>query len=580
MDPADFDETSNSANVVNRNHDDPYANDILEPVEMDMENSDEEPEDLHRNSYNQQSVDHYDNNINSTHNLNMYNNNIDPPDASESLAAKPPTDNHDYENSNQDARIYNSDKQQHKNQQLNDEYGPYCNPDDDDRYNNNNGQLGSSSRDSNYRDTEQQEMFRIIQVVNVAPSATIDQFKTLFSYIGDISNIELYHSDHENPETNFKVCFVEFVKPSSVSLALHLTNTVFIDRALIILPYPHHEIPAKEAALDEISGSRYMTNFDFGVASHVIVGPGGLQYIATMNPRLTALGLSQYPQLPISTDPIRLEEIRRTVYIGNLDSTLNPDEVLKFFNDIGEVKYIRMAGDDTQPTRFAFVEFTNQSSVANAIQQNGFLLGSRALKINHSNNAIVKPQPKIVTIDDNRRHQHDRGLRDDRRPSSRDERRRDDSRDRHRDYHRSSTRHDRNRDRSGSRHREDRSRDSNGSRRRDRSRDDRNQYYDSHRRGGDSSPSSRNVRRSSRSRDRAVSSSRRRSNSRDRSSPILSSMSSTRHRRSRSRSRDRSSKIRSGGSRAHDSKRHRSRSPSTNEGHSSSSRHHHKRSRR
>ena len=41
--------------------------------------------------------------------------------------------------------------------------------------------------------------------------------------------------------------------------------------------------------------------------------------ITTNDPRLTALGLSQYPPLPGSTDPSRIEEIRRTVYISNLE---------------------------------------------------------------------------------------------------------------------------------------------------------------------------------------------------------------------------------------------------------------------
>ena len=32
------------------------------------------------------------------------------------------------------------------------------------------------------------------------------------------------------------VCFVKFEDPASVGIAQHLTNTVFIDRALIVVP--------------------------------------------------------------------------------------------------------------------------------------------------------------------------------------------------------------------------------------------------------------------------------------------------------------------------------------------------------
>ena len=36
--------------------------------------------------------------------------------------------------------------------------------------------------------------------------------------------------------TATRVCFVKFTDPSSVHVAQHLTNTVFIDRALIVVP--------------------------------------------------------------------------------------------------------------------------------------------------------------------------------------------------------------------------------------------------------------------------------------------------------------------------------------------------------
>ena len=54
-----------------------------------------------------------------------------------------------------------------------------------------------------------------------------------------------------------------------------------------------------------------------------ITGVGGAQVITTIDPRLTALGLPQYPPLPANMDPTKIEEIRRTVYVGNLDSTVD-----------------------------------------------------------------------------------------------------------------------------------------------------------------------------------------------------------------------------------------------------------------
>lgn len=58
----------------------------------------------------------------------------------------------------------------------------------------------------------------------------------------------------------------------------------------------------------------------------------------TVDPTLTALGLPVYPALSATTDPAKVEEIRRTVYVGNIPKNCTGEEVMQFFNDnIGEV---------------------------------------------------------------------------------------------------------------------------------------------------------------------------------------------------------------------------------------------------
>lgn len=109
----------------------------------------------------------------------------------------------------------------------------------------------------------------------------------------------------------------------------------------------------------------------------------GLEHIASVQSQ---------PPLMGNVDPSKIDEIRRTVYVGNLNSqTTTAEQLLEFFKQVGDVKFVRMAGDETQPTRFAFVEFVDQESVARALTFNGVMFGDRPLKVNHSNNAIVKP---------------------------------------------------------------------------------------------------------------------------------------------------------------------------------------------
>jgi len=250
--------------------------------------------------------------------------------------------------------------------------------------------------------------------------------------------------------------------------------------------------------------------------------------IYTYDPVLAAMGLPQYPPLPATMDPVKIEEIRRTVYVGNLDCAngVTSETLLQFFNNIGEVKFIRLAGDDSKPTRFAFVEFANREAVAKALTYNGILYYGKTLKISHSNNSIIKPAsarapprpPRRVedamrkvkeavssmnaALEKGEEFSSSGTASTSRRSRSRDRSRRSRSRSR-----------DRRRSRSRGRRRS-RSRD----RRRSRSRDRRRSC-------------SREYRRRSRSRDR------RRSRSRDRRSRSRGRHSSSRFQRSRSRDR-------------------------------------------
>lgn len=61
----------------------------------------------------------------------------------------------------------------------------------------------------------------------------------------------------------------------------------------------------------------------------------------TIDPTLTALGLPPYPALSANMDERRIEEIRRTIYVGNLPKECDSNELMWFFNDnIGEVRKI------------------------------------------------------------------------------------------------------------------------------------------------------------------------------------------------------------------------------------------------
>uniref|UniRef100_A0A1I7ZP06 RRM domain-containing protein n=1 Tax=Steinernema glaseri TaxID=37863 RepID=A0A1I7ZP06_9BILA len=116
----------------------------------------------------------------------------------------------------------------------------------------------------------------------------------------------------------------------------------------------------------------------------------------TYDPTLTSLGLPAYPPLPADTELGKVEEIRRTIYVGNIPKESSGEEVLNFFNTfVGEVMYVRMAaGNDSLPCAYAYVEFTEQSSIPLALQNDGIEFEGNSLRIQHSKVAILKPQRK------------------------------------------------------------------------------------------------------------------------------------------------------------------------------------------
>ncbi|XP_037608299.1 splicing regulatory glutamine/lysine-rich protein 1 isoform X2 [Sebastes umbrosus] len=238
----------------------------------------------------------------------------------------------------------------------------------------------------------------VVQVTNLSSAVSSEQMRTLFGFLGDIEELRLYPPDNAPLSFSSKVCYIKYRDPSSVGVAQHLTNTVFVDRALIVVPCAEGKIPEEAKALSLLAPAAPVPSLIPGGGLLPIPTPAPLQNLnlpivnrlsAALDP--TASALSQAPLMG-NVDPSKVDEIRRTVYVGNLNSqTTTADQLLEFFKQVGDVKFVRMAGDETQPTRFAFVEFVEQESVGRALTFNGVMFGDRPLKVNHSNNAIVKP---------------------------------------------------------------------------------------------------------------------------------------------------------------------------------------------
>ncbi|XP_026179014.1 serine/arginine-rich splicing factor 11 isoform X1 [Mastacembelus armatus] len=89
----------------------------------------------------------------------------------------------------------------------------------------------------------------VIQVTNVSPSTTSEQMRTLFGFLGNIEELKLFPPDDSPLPVTSRVCFVKFHEAESVGVSQHLTNTVFVDRALIVVPFAEGVIPDESKAM-------------------------------------------------------------------------------------------------------------------------------------------------------------------------------------------------------------------------------------------------------------------------------------------------------------------------------------------
>ncbi|KAL6735505.1 hypothetical protein Aduo_005941 [Ancylostoma duodenale] len=334
---------------------------------------------------------------------------------------------------------------------------------------------------------DKRDKIKILQVSNISVTATKDQIFTMFQYIGRIEEMKVYPSDMNiTSSTTSKCAFIKYDDDRAVEVGQHLTNTVLIDRAIVCAPFLQSTIPDEATFINSggpvTAGQRQLPPH---VTNKVQELEDGSSVLLTADPQMEALGLPAYPPLPGNTDLAKVEEIRRTIYVGNLPKGVDGQAVLDFFNSfVGEVMYLRMAtGPDTLPCAYAYIEFTNQTSVPIALQNNGIDYQGRPLRIQHSRVAIIKPQAKsadqaleeveeAIRMGKNRRSRSRSPLRRRRTPSPRrrsrsPRRRRSRSQSRSRDKRRSRSR---SRDRKRSRSR-DKKRSRSRDRRRSRSRD-------------------------------------------------------------------------------------------------------------
>jgi arginine/serine-rich splicing factor 12 len=194
-----------------------------------------------------------------------------------------------------------------------------------------------------------------IKATNISTFASEAMVHQIFEYIGKIKSLKLY----PNPGLEGgKECLVEFEDSEAAGLALHLTGTKLYDRVFEV----------KIRTLEEIEQQKQI----LAISSMFNTPPA-------FNPILQ-------PNITVE----KANKIARTVYVGNLNTSITEKELIDFFSVCGPISYAKMAGDVSHPSRFAFLEFATIDAAKNAMNMSGSFFRDKIIKVNHSNNVINK----------------------------------------------------------------------------------------------------------------------------------------------------------------------------------------------
>ncbi|XP_030258590.1 serine/arginine-rich splicing factor 11-like isoform X2 [Sparus aurata] len=166
---------------------------------------------------------------------------------------------------------------------------------------------------------------KVVQVTNVSPSTTSEQMRTLFGFLGTIEELKLFPPDDSPMPVTSRVCFVKFQEPESVGVSQHLTNTVFVDRALIVVPFAEGSIPDEAKALSLLAPANAVAG---------ILPGGGL--LPTPNPMPNPPACMPSFLLQMGGNPFGAPNMDAMAAFGFPGPNMNPqaaDQLLKFMTD-------------------------------------------------------------------------------------------------------------------------------------------------------------------------------------------------------------------------------------------------------
>lgn len=194
---------------------------------------------------------------------------------------------------------------------------------------------------------------KCVLVTNICPQLDDTHIRELFECCGKIASLTM-------SSTQPRFCEITFADSAHAKAASFLSNTPLGDRNLQVVIKENTPAPMPAAVAP--------TNEEEMFGDPMLSGP-----------------------LRVAAEK-RMREIACTIYVGNVDCSVDEDTFRKFFAPCGPIAHVKIAGDTLgKPSRFGFIEYLEPEHAQAAIGLNGAVLADRPLKVGKANNSIFKP---------------------------------------------------------------------------------------------------------------------------------------------------------------------------------------------
>jgi len=196
-----------------------------------------------------------------------------------------------------------------------------------------------------------------VKVTQISRLVTEDNLRELFQCCGEIQELKVIHTTTEQE------CVVEFRDGHNAETAVMISGTELGDSQLIV------------KHIDEREALKFLRTSNRNATSRT-------EYEAAYEK------MKEMMQGPSNQAGVLPDEVKRTIYVGNLNRHCTGEQLRNLFSTVGEVLFVKFSG--TAQFRYAFIEFATEEAARSSFMLHGTEIGGQAIKIGQAHNPIFK----------------------------------------------------------------------------------------------------------------------------------------------------------------------------------------------